>query len=226
MRSSKEILELHPVGDHQSITIDVRERPYNQFFGANTKYEIQAELLSDAEHPPIRLIEKELHSTYAVQKYTDTWHFYQQIGLPVMPAFWTHGTSIFMPDMRELGWQFYGKARWKMMQRVKPYPKDPIHDQAFMNLVQGYEFDRVIARTQHFLDIAYHQRVILPPDDPFDLLIHESGKWDTIIWDLGQSVDSTNMTEQFIWEKNKENVEYYFLESIRNLRHGIEKAYR
>jgi hypothetical protein len=95
-----------------------------------------------------------------------TWLAFRDAGLPVAPELFTRpGNTVFVADVKADGSEVFGKylrcTLQQDMPRERPRPK----------------IDEYVSK-------ADNASLVLPKDDPFELIIHPNGEWDLITLDL------------------------------------------
>jgi len=108
-----------------------------------------------------------------------TWMMLKSVGIPTVPTVRIiDDRKVLMTDLTADGSMFFGKAT-----KVTDNRANNICEMEFIfsqiDLVPVYEELKRVER------IAMRNDIILPIDDPFDLLLHPDGSWEVMVLDLG-----------------------------------------
>lgn len=100
---------------------------------------------------------------------------------------------------KETGSELYGKLR-AMNYSAATADRQAQNDRRFLEIMAN-ERNRVLARMDEIARIAADNHIILPFDDPGELIINPDGTWDIICIDLSETV--IDPRGQLVYLKNK-----------------------
>ena len=131
------------------------------------------------------------------QKYSENWKKCKDAGLPVVPTLRkTKDGKVLMTDLTADGSRLYGKS---VSIELNWYGRlsygEPMFD--FLTIIPYDEFEKIISKTVEYTEIASKKGILLPDDDPFELVVHPDGKWNLVILDLERLYITTADTELF-----------------------------
>lgn len=131
------------------------------------------------------------------REYIEAWLRFREQGLPVAPELLVNPTqtAIFTTDFKHDGSELYGKG-FKLCLRGsygnKFERRHPEIDPLFLELTAPERFDRLQHEARDLATVATERRVLLPDDDPMELLIHPDGSHELVILDLVGAVVEPN----------------------------------
>lgn len=134
---------------------------------------------------PVSLIQRHYE-----ERYVDTWEEFRAAGLPVVPTLRVAETeghkSLLVTDLKADGSELYGKGLLVTLSQGDVRERPPIEmvDRRFLELTSPANIEQIQAQANEYAAVADKNEMILPIDDPFELLIKPDGAWGLIIVDL------------------------------------------
>lgn len=200
-------VQLTSVDGSQKKVISNISRKRNDFASEVPKFEVHANTYLFGRKK-IRFIEKELPELSFIRT-IDAWKLFHNAGMPVVPMYTReHKKSIYMPDLREYGWEFYGKALNKMLSHPDNSRTPKPQDALFISVMND-QYNLLTSRLRVYEEIATNHGLILPYDDPFDLGIHKNGTFQPFNLDLEQANYHFLVKPEDIPHKNRELTEQF-----------------
>lgn len=134
------------------------------------------------------------------QLYYCIWRKLKDAGVPTIPNVRiVDDDNVLITDLTADGSQFFGKAgyiKWLFEDR-QPGLSGP--EKHFVNV----DIDKVARRAREIELLALKHGLVLPSDDPFDLLVHPTGAWEVVVLDIGQTAELSRDDKEWIdlgWE--------------------------
>lgn len=141
------------------------------------------------------------------EKYIGKWRLLKEVGIPTVPSMrLVDEETVAMGDMTRDGSQFFGKAKYIEALEGGDLTKRPISkiEKLFLD-INPRNIKREIARVQK---LAWEKGIILPLDDPYDLIVHPDGTWQVLVLDLSwlrprrktDRVEDLEIEKKIMWE--------------------------
>lgn len=229
-----EKINLNPISGKRPVEVTSISRKELNDTGEETKYRHELVLNGRTRNKSMRMIERPdatfLHSSIKV---SEKWRVFKEAGLPVVPTIRkTKEGKLFVTDLTVDGSEIYGKNVRAKLQYVLEFPDDVDSKEflseirrikVFLQILQGEEFEKLIAQVQKYQDLANEKNIGLPTDDAFELILHPDGSWELITLDL-MSADVENPDKNFE-RHNKRAVDLFMqdLQEIKELYKDIER---
>lgn len=172
----------------------------------------------------IRLVKKDVsgmdfnEDTTPADEFYRVWRGLKDAGLPVVPSVRKVSShEVVMTDLTADGSQLYGKNRF-MEHRSGPL------DHLFIQIDPQEIEDKVVQLRKK----ANQAGIILPPDDPCELLLHPNGTYDLIILDIrdaklkGYDVYDKWVARKSVESYNQKSTNMVFLNDLDHIRDLIE----
>ncbi|OGI73813.1 hypothetical protein A3D42_03285 [Candidatus Nomurabacteria bacterium RIFCSPHIGHO2_02_FULL_41_18] len=145
-------------------------------------------------------------------KYIKRWQAFKDAGLPVVRFIRRSEKGIFMKNLKHDGSEIFGKGYLTIIedQEDNSRGKIPLLTEMENKFIRIMETDlpKIRLNLDDIVRKAKDNDLLLPSDDPFELLIHPNGTWEIIILDLSYArIDNdthfngplvTNALEQLI----------------------------
>ncbi|HVF69637.1 MAG TPA: hypothetical protein VNA13_03670 [Xanthomonadales bacterium] len=129
-------------------------------------------------------------------RYEANWCAFREAGLPVVRTLRRgEERSIFLTDVKADGSETYGSnLKYVLRRNHKRSRARPEIDRIFVGLINPADFRKITDRVAECASIASENHILLPPDDPFDLVVHPDSSWDIVLLDLefGKVVSTHN----------------------------------
>ena len=201
-----------PIGSGKSSEIEVIQVTPFKGGGMESKRLIEGRLHGHA----VSLVERDLFR----KEYLSTWQSFKAAGLPVVPTVRINEETgaVLVTDIKADGSETYGKAtlynheRWLFRRRREI-------DTLFLRLMEPDTFPILERRVRECITIANAHALLLPFDDPFELVVHPDGNWEVMILDLrhGKAVETQDPERAKVAQTNEELGET-FLDWLKSLR--------
>ncbi len=181
-----EVFTAFSVGESRDATIAVLGRAALPISVAATEQKdfVRAGI-SDAPH-----IESLIERRFS-PRVVAAWEFFRQVGLTVAPALYTREVAgrQYMADVKRDGSEVYGRHISSVVLQggTRLYPRVEI-DAIFVDILKTPSTAAEVWRTiEERVALATKLGIELPIDDPYELIVSPSGKWDHISLDLEQT---------------------------------------
>lgn len=174
-------------------------------------------------------------------EYVEAWPIMKKKKLPVVPTMRIvdkragkddnpedeGDLSLLVTDVKKDGSEVYGKGYFRSL--FEPYTwssyrRRPDIDERFLEVMATEKSD-VRTKAREYADTATRSNIVLPRDDPLEMIVHPDGTWDFIILDLEKV--RVQRKDNFLYRRtgkllNRSYVNSYWglLESIE---HGLKK---
>jgi hypothetical protein len=153
---------------------------------------------------------------HPADKYIEFWQRLVDAGIPTLPSIRKISSNqVAMKELTADGSRLYGKTRSYQSQEESEGT-----DKFFINL----DLTNVLKKAREIIDKANKASIVVPGDDPFELLIHPDGTWEVIVLDLSQLVIANNpdvARAKNIWAQR--NFEDFLLEiRFKIMRGGLK----
>ena len=157
----------------------------------------------------------------AADGYIRAWQLYKDAGLPVIKTLRrTEQGTIVMTDLKADGSELFGKGlliQLRDRQYLDDFKRNTKLDSVFLNLTDESQLEDIIKMVAELSNIASHSNLLIPRDDPFELLIHPNNNWELIMLDLRGLPNPTHLDLETITILNEKSAET-FIETLRKLR--------
>ena len=149
------------------------------------------------------------------EAYYQSWQILRRAGLPTLPVMRVIDEErVIMPDMTADGSMFFGKGKKNIVvDGREPY----LAELVFMSL----DLEKLLERAAWVEGTAWEKGIVLPFDDPLDLLVHPDGSWEVMVVDLGWLERKTELGDkcpflatrymEYIWRKIRYRYEHCVL---------------
>lgn len=128
--------------------------------------------------------------SYIARPYTPefmkNWSAFKLAGLGVPEELhWTDDERLLLTDVKADGSETYGRNMVRVMQRdlVRTRPRPEI-DELFVELLTGTARQAIIASVNDYVFTAKQHHIVLPTDDPAELVVHPDNTWELMTLDL------------------------------------------
>jgi len=188
--------------------------------GIEEKNIVEAKFGSNGRERKIEFIER-LSDKFSIEFWLKNWKTFHDAGLPIPPSIRVSQTgNIFVTNLRANGEEMYGKGF--LIEAISKH----IFGQSFeLRDIDKVFFEvwstqkkEIIKTIWRLMEIANENNIVLPPDDPFELLVSSDGSWKLVIVDLkmGGQMAQELFSKDRVRKKNKSNAEYviYVLDSL------------
>lgn len=113
----------------------------------------------------------------AADKYCEFWEQLKKAEIPTVPSIIKLADNkVAMTNLTADGTVLYGKNRF--FSNVNRMPTDELFSK-----IESWE---IYNKGREILEKANKAKIVLPKDDPFELLVHPNGSWELIVLDLSQ----------------------------------------
>ncbi len=220
-------IELEPISGRKPHIIEIKEEQPIMGQGLEPKVKVRAEtsfgkkrLFRKRKRKEVNFVERKLNSLDS-DDYIAKWKQFSEAGLPVVSTLRKSSRdSLFQTDLKSDGTELYGKAFWYLIYSKSEFRLRPV-DKIFLNLTDTNNFQKIAEKVFMYKDLADKNGILLPYDDPFELIVHPDGKWDFVIIDLrfGEKLEagSGESRRNEIVEKNSRFVGN-FLDQLKYIR--------
>lgn len=151
------------------------------------------------------------------ERYLEKWNILRKNGIPTVSSMGVvDDRTIVMGDMTVDGSEFFGKEIGIRAYEREYVKKRPLRmtEQSYLN-IDPEALKKEIERVQR---LAWDKGIVLPDNDPYDLLVHPNGTWEVLVLDIqqlkprGESDSEETLEEQKadMWE-NVDVVRNYLL---------------
>lgn len=224
-----ERLTAYPFSGRKKISAETK---FSQsFFGGGTeeKHEIKADLHSDSgKVREVKLIERADNVGADKLTYSEKWKMFKDAGLPVVPTLRkTEKGTVLMTDLRADGSEIFGKALAYKLSEKAVFPEELSAEvpysliNRFLEILEGRELEELKNKIKEYVAQASENKILLPIDDPFELIIHPDGSWDLVIVDLKHGTRARDQERDQIEELNTRYANFF----LKNLSE-IARAYK
>ncbi len=218
-------IELKPVSGKKTVEIDSPDIEMMNTIGVEPKFRINAQLIGPGgRRKKVRLIGRQDNvEELDAANYSENWKLFKEAGLPVVPTLRkTENGKVVMTDLIADGSELYGKElgsslstvhEFKLKNDFKKLLKDKLKlVKSFLDILKDEEFKHLKSKLAGYENLANQNRIYLPFDDPFELLVHPDGKWELIIIDLrtGGKRNVYFHAERTPDENNKKCIKLFF----------------
>lgn len=118
------------------------------------------------------------------QRYYERWKFLRKAGIPTVSSMRiVDANHVAMGDMTADGSSFFGKARQELLdfeERYKVHRTLTPIEKTFMAIDPQVLKDAL----SQFQESAWNKGILLPSDDPFDILVRSDGRFQIMIVDI------------------------------------------
>lgn len=219
-----ERLTAYPFSGRKKISGEIESS--ESFYGGGTeaKQEIEANLRSESGRThKVRLIERADNMGADGLAYSEKWKMFKEAGLPVVPTLRkTEKGTVLMTDLRADGSEIFGKALLYKLTGKAIFPDEQKVEvpynfvMRFLEIVEGDEFQKLKTKVQEHVSAASESKIVLPIDDPFELVIHPDGSWDLVTVDLKHGTKASETESSKIEELNTRYASF-FLKTLSEL---------
>lgn len=185
--------ELEPVSGKNNVWYEGQTRDV-VFEGTD----IKQNLLGTVGHVHVLLVERDNRQRNGLY-YSEQWKIAKEAGLPVVPTLRkAKNGKVLMTDLTADGSEIFGKAmEFKLNGELDPnfYPRLSVK---FLKVMENDQ-EGIVKKVKDYVDLASTKGIILPVDDPFELILHPDGTWDLVIIDLerlGKADPDENLLEE------------------------------
>ena len=131
----------------------------------------------------VRLVERR---TGNASTYIEKWQMLKDAGLPVVPTLrMSSRGTLLLTDLTHDGSDLYGKGKWlEMKGGVYSYDAAREGDSEFLRITDHENISEVIAEADYLSEYATQSDILLPYDDPCELIVSPDGDWRLCIIDV------------------------------------------
>jgi hypothetical protein len=129
--------------------------------------------------------------------YVEVWPIMKNAKLPVVPTLRTvqkngesgndvNDLTLLVTDVKRDGSEVYGKGYFRSLFEPltwSSYRRRPAIDEKFLEIMETQKAD-VLKKAREYADRATRYNIVLPRDDPLEMIVHPDGSWDFMILDL------------------------------------------
>lgn len=137
----------------------------------------------------------------STEGYIQLWEAFKKAGIPVVKFIRKSKDGVFMKNLKHDGSEIFGSAYASLseMKFSKGHPKLTPIEQRFVEIMES-DLPKIRSALESMLKNAKEHRLVLPWDDPFELLVHPDGTWELIVLDLrfAEIGDNTWKNEKFV----------------------------
>ncbi len=181
--------------------------------GSLRKRRLQGEFLYKTKMKEMPLIEREdKHHIF------EKWQLLYSAGIRVVSFMRrTDRGTVVMPDIRADGSELYGKSlvfqanntfQTELTQPRAPHPLDSV----FLSIVQSpTELATIESVARVYAKKATRNNILLPGDDPFELIVHPDPehRWDVICLDVEEASAVTALHRSHLEQDNQDGVQAF-----------------
>jgi hypothetical protein len=176
-----ETITANPISGLNPVTINVQTTT-DLKLGGTSKWIIEGKVGSQ----DVSLVERQFD-----ENYVSSWHTFREAGLPVVPTLRKSSKgTLLVTNVRAHGNEVYGKAlKHELIAGFYQRPRQAkAIDDVFLRLTDPNCFSALSEKVFSYVKIANKNKIKLPWDDPFELVVRPDGSWDFITLDLHYAV--------------------------------------
>lgn len=177
MSGNIENISMQRLDGYRPLDVLVSGRRQVSYGGEEPKYEVSAHVLGGDGGGSFHFFEKLFSGQSEVNEYVSKCIQLRDARVITVPVIGYTQSSVYLVDMHAHGWEFYGKSRFVMIDRQHKMRNTPQHDAMFHHLLHPGMFRQIKKSVEETVQLASRRNILLPWDDPLDLLIHTSGVW-------------------------------------------------
>jgi hypothetical protein len=191
--------------------------------GSHEKFMVAATVESARRSVP--LIERKPQSYEGeTEDIVRNWLLFRDAKLRVVPTLRkTSRGTLLETDIKAGGAEIYGKALYNSLIGISApdgrVRSRPMIDERFLELTSSEHFDKIEAEAQKSLQIAQKNNILLPVDDPLELVVEPDGSFYLITLDLAFA---TRVSQ---WDKGNINLHLRivndFLKNLKAIRRKL-----
>lgn len=121
--------------------------------------------------------------------YIHSWEILKRAGIPTVPSMRKTGRhTVIMTDLTHDGSVLFGKSRYGIDVMGSTFSRSgkPVRaDRTSAGLFLKVDLNAVIKEAGRVEQIAFENNILLPLDDPYELLVRSDGTWELLVVDLG-----------------------------------------
>jgi hypothetical protein len=153
------------------------------FFGARDPKELLTVQFTGAAEPE-SLVERPLRPNSA-----EIWKEFHDSDVPVTSDIFVGAhNKLLVPNLKARGSELYGKClSYLLGANLERDVHRPEIDEFFVGLL-GTNEDQVDDRITQFARTATQSDLLLPQDDPLEMIVHPDGSWNLIVLDLAKAM--------------------------------------
>lgn len=167
--------------------------------GAADKQKLTADMTYESKKKSVQLVERDGQHGTLYRK----WLAMKAAGLPVVPTMrQTDRDTVVMTDLRADGSELYGKGLGGyildriQLRTVRPREKHPLDDR-FLELMRSpQDLQKIMDKAAEYAQMANAAGILLPEDDPFELVIHPDRSWDLVCLDIESAMIGSRDPQQ------------------------------
>lgn len=222
-----ERIKLETVSGKKAVTINSPGGEEIMSNGIESKLRHKATIESGSREKQVRLVERKNIKTFGPD-YASQWQLFRNAGLPVVPTLRkTERGTVMMTDLTADGSEIYGKDLSSMLLQglfqfshidKNKLPKIK-YVNSFLEIMEGEEFERLKRKVKEYQELANTNGILLPTDDPFELIIHPDGTWELVIIDLrfgGKDIANPRLSETI--ELMNKNSAAFFINDLLEIK--------
>lgn len=132
----------------------------------------------------IPMIERKIPSG-TLENYIKTWEAFRAAGMPVVHYLRRgDGETLFAEYLKKDGSEIFGKAYAENASKPDQSSRPLSKMEEYFIRIMDEQFGDIQKALGEIRQKAKDHKLILPKDDPFEILIHPDGKWEIVILDL------------------------------------------
>jgi len=126
----------------------------------------------------------------------NNWIMLRNAGLAVLPTMWkTENNSLIALDVKSDGSEVYGKYFSRLITNPNSYNNRPRPRPEIDRLLGEIDLAQVKEEADRYITLAVQNNVVLPYDDPFELVVHPDGTWNLVILDVEKAKKGTDLLQ-------------------------------
>jgi hypothetical protein len=192
--------------------------------GVEVKTRFQARVKRGIKERSVRLVSR-LRNRHQARSYgidyVKQWELFKEAGLPVVPTLRTKQEDneyIYVTDLTADGSEIYGKSVFiKIMepQGLSVYDFNPKYK--LSSFLLKISTEEIKQEAYKIADLATDRSILLPADDPLELVVSPKGKWKLVILDLEQGIKNFSNRKDVIKDLNYTRVSQFifWIEEIK-----------
>jgi hypothetical protein len=213
-------------GQKSEREIDVQSKWPIRNLGTEDKFSIKADLTRGERQRRVRFIERhydEADKAHA-EKYVENWKLLKEAGLPVPSVLRkTQGRNLLVSDVTVGDKKVYGKA-FNLFLHIKPrVAKEsltPEQIEVYKKVIDEHIVE-IEAQAKKLTELAIRKGVMLPTDDPFELVVSPEGNWKIMILDLMYARKIDELKKEQDVRFNERNADLFII-YLKAIRQGLE----
>lgn len=179
-------------------------------------------ILKEIDKEDVYYFPSETENMTQAERYLEKWNILRRNGIPTVCSMRVvNDRTVAMGDMTTDGSSFFGKEIGIRAYEKRFIEKRPLKvtEEVFLS-IDPMDLKQEIERVQK---LAWDKGIILPDNDPYDLLVHPDGKWEVLVLDVQQlkpkgeadTIEELDLQKEDMWE-NVDVIRNYLLKVKQN----------